>query len=319
MSLLELRNVSVKRVIDQNARFLNKGVSLSVDRGEVVAIVGESGSGKTTLLRSIPQLLPFNAGMVTEGSIEFQGENILRMSQKRLQMLRQNTVRSIFQEPGIVFNPVSRISTQVGILIASFGNSGKQEFSDCLIELGMDKPDEVLRSYPHQMSVGMLQRISIALAVASHPALILADEPTSAIDAIHRSRALRLLANHSKIFGAALLLTTHDLCVARKYADVVIVMYGGRVIERSSSKEFFLRPRHPYSKILLANEHFDPGARRNLHFPSTIAETFAEGEVKMKGCDYWKRCSIAHDSCSENEPELLPVDENHEVRCPFSK
>ncbi len=252
MGLLDLKNVDVEHCDQDNVKTLVHDVSFSVEESEVVVVVGASGCGKTTILRSVTRLFSPASNLSIRGKIEFRGENILTMSDDRLNEIRHTSIRHIFQEPALVFNPVLRIESQLRLLFPDNTNEVQNDVYCFLKELGMERPQEVLRLFPHQLSTGMLQRIAIAISVASKPAILLADEPTSAVDANHRSRILTLLVSHCKSAGMGLIISTHDLHIARRYADTVIVMFGGRIVEKSPAQKFLDRPIHPYSRMLVS-------------------------------------------------------------------
>jgi|ERR1051326_2738224 oligopeptide/dipeptide ABC transporter ATP-binding protein len=314
MSLLELERVCLKvRFARKECATLLHDVSFSMNEGETTAIVGESGSGKTTLLRAITALTSQRTDATITGRIVFRGEDISTDNFHSLNSLRQGAIRYIFQEPAMAFNPVSRMGAQIQTLINK--DPFKDEmFLSHLLELGLSDPKEILRLYPHQLSTGMMQRISIALALLNSPALVLADEPTNAIDVIHRSAVLQLLQKSCKSNGMSLLLATHDLRIAQRYADNVIVLYAGRVIEQSPARLFFKRPLHPYSQLLLGTmppANVDAAATGQAH-----------SEIRMndsaQGCSFQSSCPIVQEVCRTEEPKLISQAQDQKVRCPFS-
>ena len=315
MYLLELENVSVKleNCYGKVATLLHN-LSFGIQRGEIIAVVGESGSGKTTLLRAITALTSPESNISIGGRVVFEGEDIVFADPQRLQHLREGPIRYIFQEPALAFNPLSRIRSQVQSLTGK-DRYDEKIFISHLIALGLKEPEAALQSYPYQLSTGMLQRISIALALLNSPALILADEPTNAIDVIHRSAILQMLQQSCRDKNASVLLATHDLHIAERYADTVIVLYAGRIVEQSPAAVFFKQPLHPYSRFLL-----DKTPPENIDlFTAEDAVRQTQGNYSTQGCRFQSYCPIVQDICRKEEPELVPLTQNRKVRCPFSK
>jgi oligopeptide/dipeptide ABC transporter ATP-binding protein len=313
--LLELEHVSItaEHSPGEGARLLHD-VSLGIQQGEIGAIVGESGSGKTTLLRAISVLSSRGNGISIEGRILFDGEEITAADPHRLQRLRRQSIRYIFQEPAMVFNPLSRMGSQIQMLTGRDRYDEELLLSD-LRELGLEEPGEVLRSYPHQLSPGMAQRITIAVALLNSPALVLADEPTSATDIIHRTLILRLLREQCRTRKMGVLLATHDLRIAERFADSIIVLYAGRIVEQSPARTFFETPLHPYSQLLLDRM---PAAPDGI-LPGVEEKRQMRGNGSPCGCSFQSSCPIVQDRCRREEPELISPTPDRKVRCLFSK
>jgi len=311
MHLLKIDGLEARIGEGTNERILLKDISFGVSPGEFIAIIGESGAGKTTLLRAITDLFPRGAGIRIGGKVLFQGKNLLKEIDHEAQQIRYDSrIRYVFQEPSMAFNPVLRIRPQVEYLLGK-DQFREDAFSSCLDKLGIEHPLRTLQQYPHQLSVGILQRISIALALSGSPALILADEPLSAIDAIHRNRIVSILLEQCSSRGIALLFATHDLDAARLHAQTTFVLYKGRIVEKSTSMELFSDPRHPYSKALLSHS-------RDYNLEEDRRGQ-ADRRTSGAGCVYYSRCSIALPSCREQEPEVVTLTKDHEVRCPCSR
>jgi len=235
-----------------------KNVSFDVGQGETVALVGESGSGKTVTALSILQLLPYPAASHPSGTIEFQGDNLMKLPPEALRRIRGNKISMIFQEPMTSLNPLHTIEDQVGEVLKIHrglsDRAAKARVIDLLTKVGIDDPESRLGSYPHQLSGGQRQRVMIAMALANEPALLIADEPTTALDVTIQAQILELLLDLKSEFNMAMLLITHNLGIVRKMADRVCVMNNGEIVEQSSTRELFASPQHAYTKHLLASE-----------------------------------------------------------------
>ena len=314
--LLAISDLSVTFATDRGQVQALDGVSLSLNAGETLAVVGESGSGKSVTALSIMGLLG-DSGRVSDGSIEFDGEDLTRVSGQRLREIRGNQIAFIFQEPMSSLNPVLTIGTQVAEPIWLHH---KKSWSEAFEQAGellrrVAIPDAVnrLEDYPHQFSGGMRQRVMIAMALACQPKLIIADEPTTALDVTVQAQILSLLKNLTKEANSSLILITHDLGVVARYADNVAVMYGGRVIETASARELYKNPQHPYTEGLMASIpklDGDPGSR--LY---TIEGQPPDLSNLPPGCSFNPRCPHAQDKCIMTKPTLSEVAPNHLRAC----
>ncbi len=314
--LLAISDLSVTFATDRGQVQALDGVSLSLNAGETLAVVGESGSGKSVTALSILGLLG-DSGRVSEGSIEFDGEDLIRASEQRLREIRGNQIAFIFQEPMSSLNPVLTIGTQVAEPIWLHH---KKSWSEAFEQAGellqrVAIPDAVKRlgDYPHQFSGGMRQRVMIAMALACQPKLIIADEPTTALDVTVQAQILSLLKNLTKEANSSLILITHDLGVVARYADNVAVMYGGRVIETASARELYKNPQHPYTEGLMASIpklHEDPGSRLYA-----IEGQPPDLSNLPSGCSFNPRCPHAQDKCIMTKPTLNEVAPNHLRAC----
>ena len=256
--LIKVDDLSVDFRAGENLTHAVRNISFDIKKGETVALVGESGSGKTVTALSILRLLPYPSASHPSGEIEFNGKNLLELSTGALRQVRGNKISMIFQEPMTSLNPLHTIEQQVGeVLKIHRGMSDKaarERVLDLLEKAGIDDPKGRLQSYPHQLSGGQRQRVMIAMALANEPNLLIADEPTTALDVTIQAQILDLLLKLKDVFNMAMLLITHDLGIVRKMADRVCVMHNGEIVERGTAHDIFARPQHPYTKHLLASE-----------------------------------------------------------------
>jgi len=256
--LLDVRNLSVNFTSDETEVEAVKGVSFSMNRGDTIALVGESGSGKTVSALSVMRLLPYPAASHPSGEIYFKGRDLLKLRDSEMQKLRGRDIGMIFQEPMSSLNPLHRVEKQIGeVLKVHHGMSdtkARERVMELLDKVGVPDPETRLSSYPHQLSGGQRQRVMIAMALANEPDLLIADEPTTALDVTIQAQILALLTQLKKELGMALLLITHDLSVVRKMAERVCVMNDGEIVEAAETERIFTEPRHTYTKHLLAAE-----------------------------------------------------------------
>lgn len=286
-------------------------VSFSLSRGKVTAVIGESGSGKTSLCRSLTRLFPIDLGVMLEGSVRFDGREILNSSEEVLRSIRRGKIRYIFQDGRRALNPVRRVRTQMQLAARDTIPLRDRELCAALADVGIMNGLDVLDSYPHQLSGGMAQRVLLAMAMLGSPELLIADEPTGSVDPSLKFQLLDLLRTMQRHRSLAVLLVTHDLEVAREYSDQVLLLYAGRVVESGPSAPFFAAPFHPYAKMLLEAER---GAILQSH--SLQGRTVsAPGE----GCRFYPHCLIRVDACMVEEPDLAPRESGRKVRCPYSK
>ena len=292
--------------------------SFEIDAGTTVGIVGESGCGKSVTALSIMRLLPEPAGQIERGKIELDGENLLAFPERKMQGVRGNKVSMIFQEPMTSLNPVYTVGAQIVEAIRMHQKKSRGEARKQAIEMlklvGIPSPESNVDSYPHQLSGGMRQRVMIAMALACKPKLLIADEPTTALDVTIQAQILELLMKLQEQLGMAVLLITHDLGVIAEYAKDVVVMYAGRVVERAPVKEIFAQPRHPYTKGLLGSIPVPQRGGERKRLP-TIEGMVPDLRALPKGCRFADRCSMVIDDCRKAEPELVEIDPGHFARC----
>ena len=316
MSLLSINNLSVSFQTDRGVVQAVDQVSFDVDAGETLAIVGESGSGKSVTALSILQLLG-DAGTISDGQIVFDGQNLLVLPEKDIRNIRGDRIAMIFQEPMSSLNPVLTIGKQVAEPIwlhrKKTWNEALDQAEELIKKVSIPDARQRLDAYPHQFSGGMRQRVMIAMALACEPKLIIADEPTTALDVTVHAQILSLLKNLTTELNSALILITHDLGVVARYADRVAVMYGGRIVESATAAELYKHPKHPYTEGLMASIPTldgEPGSRLQtiegqppdlLHMPA--------------GCAFHPRCPYAAEICKHAKPLLKEVEANHFRAC----
>jgi oligopeptide/dipeptide ABC transporter ATP-binding protein len=290
------------------------GVSVAVAEGKIRAIVGESGSGKSMTALSILQLLPEPAGYIEGGSILFEGRDLLELSWSEMRELRGSRIAMIFQEPMTSLNPAFTIGNQVREAALVHGKS-KVEAADLALHLlekvGIENPALTLRQYSHQLSGGMRQRVMIAMALANKPKLLIADEPTTALDVTVQAQILSLLREMQREYGMAVLLITHDLGVVAEMADDVSVMYAGQIVEDASVRELFKNPKHPYTKDLLRSL---PSRGQRGQDLAVITGTVPDPTAWPNGCRYADRCALGRSICQARVPANLSVSSAF-VRC----
>jgi len=290
-------------------------LSLRLRKGRVLGLVGESGCGKTVTALSILNLVPY-PGKIVSGKIFFEGADVLTLSPEEMRAIRGARISMIFQEPMTALNPVFTVGNQIAEVLTTHRHATKQEALDAAIELlrsvGIPSPEKRVHEYPHQLSGGMRQRVMIAMAIACKPSLILADEPTTALDVTIQAHILELLGTIQAEMGMAMVLVTHDLGLIAERAHEVAVMYAGRIVEQAETKELFANPQHPYTRGLMASipKPGEEGRRRLRTIPGTVPRL----HDLPKGCTFATRCDIKTGKC-ETEPELVEVKPGHLVRC----
>ncbi len=310
MALLEVTDLRTYFTTDAGVARAVDGVSLQVETGETLGIVGESGCGKTVTALSILRLIPSPPGEIVAGSsIRFNDEELLEVKPARLRQIRGNEISMIFQEPMTSLNPVLTVGLQIEEVLRLHRGLSKREARAAgvalLAEVGIPEPDQRFDAYPHQMSGGMLQRVMIAIALSCEPRLLIADEPTTALDVTIQAQILDLLVELQRARGMALLLITHDLGVIAEVCDRVVVMYGGQIVETGTTEEILTRPEHPYTQGLLASL---PGIGDRDVRLNPIPGTVPSAVDWPDGCRFRDRCSFAWERCAEFAPDLLPIE-----------
>ncbi|MFB5675848.1 ABC transporter ATP-binding protein [Paenibacillus terreus] len=292
------------------------GVDLAVDKGETLGIVGESGCGKSITSLSIMQLLPKGLGKVAAGEIRLEGENMLAFSERKMREIRGNRIAMIFQEPMTSLNPVFRVGKQIAEAVRYHQGVGRKEAMSRAVEMltkvGIPRPEKVAVSYPHELSGGMRQRVMIAMAMICNPKLLIADEPTTALDVTIQAQILDLMRELQRTEGTSILMITHDLGVVAEMCDRVVIMYAGQVVEETDVKTLFKNPKHPYTKSLLASlPQLNSEQDRLASIPGQVPNPLEMPE----GCRFAPRCQFAQDICRANAPELEEVEAGHKCRC----
>jgi oligopeptide transport system ATP-binding protein len=292
------------------------GVSFHMDRGETLGLVGESGCGKSVTSLSLLQLVPQPPGRIESGEVLFDGEDLLKKSVREIRHIRGNRISMIFQEIMTSLNPVLRIGRQLGETIEVHQGLDRQQALDKAIDLlrmvGIPLPERRVGDYPHQLSGGMRQRVMIAMAIACNPELLIADEPTTALDVTIQAQVLELMKDLKKALGTAILMISHDLGLVAEMAQRVIVMYAGRIVEEAPVEELFADPRHPYTRGLLASIPSLAGERGRL---SVIEGSVPRPGSFPGGCRFHPRCPVAMQKCSVQEPPLAAVGPGRQARC----
>lgn len=291
------------------------GIDFEVGRGEILGIVGESGCGKSVTSRSIMGLVGKEKHELVEGEIRFKGKNLLELSDKEMRQIRGNEISMVFQDPMSSFNPVYTVGAQIAeIPIVHEKQSTKAAWSKAiqmLKKVGISSAEKRSKHYPHQYSGGMRQRAMIAMALTGNPDLLIADEPTTALDVTIQAQVLNLLKRLREDFNSAIILITHDLGVVAELCDKVVVMYAGKVVEKASVETLFRDPRHPYTKGLLASIP-KLGSRKRLQpiegQPPNLTDV---GE----GCRFAERCPFAFEKCYQHTPKLIEVGRSHQSAC----
>jgi oligopeptide/dipeptide ABC transporter ATP-binding protein len=305
MALLEVRDLRVSFDTDDGTVYAVQGMSFTVEAGQTVGIVGESGSGKSVSTQAIMGLTP---GATITGEALLDGANLLTMSEHQLEGIRGSKVSLIFQDPLTSLHPLYRVGYQIGEAMRVHGHMTKDQAEARAVELlglvGIPQPDKRVRDYPHQFSGGMRQRVMIAMALALEPKLIIADEPTTALDVTVQAQILELLARMQRDFKTAVILITHDLGVVADVADEVVIMYAGRPMEKATVEAAFVEPHHPYTQGLLQSIPSYSGRTGKLRpirgYPPSLMRRIEE-------CPFASRCPHVHGECRVAPPPLKPV------------
>ncbi len=318
MSLLEIKNLKMDFGRNSKALRAIDDVSFSIGAGETVCLVGESGCGKTVTALSIARLVPVPPANYVGGEILLNGLDVLKMSQRELREIRGGVVSYVFQEPGAALNPVFRVGNQIreSLKLHRPEKATNEEVIRLLKLVGIPAPESRVRNYPFEMSGGMQQRVMIAMALASEPKLLVADEPTTALDVTIQAQILDLLRDLKERLGMAILLITHNLGIVGDMADRVAVMYAGQIVELAPAKELLRRPLHPYTRALMASVPKLHGEAARL---SAIPGNVPRIGNFPPGCRFAPRCPIAKPECSAKNPGLFEVEPGRLVRCPFWK
>jgi oligopeptide/dipeptide ABC transporter ATP-binding protein len=305
MALLDVRDLRVTFATDDGTVHAVQGMSFTVEAGKTLGIVGESGSGKSVCTQAIMGLSP---GATVTGEALLDGEDLLTMSEHQLESIRGRRVSMIFQDPLTSLHPLYRVGQQIAEVMEAHGGASRRAAEARAVELlrvvGIPQPDRRVRDYPHQFSGGMRQRVMIAMALALEPALIIADEPTTALDVTVQAQILELLNKMQQDFETAVILITHDLGVVADVADDIVIMYGGRPMERADTEAAFTEPHHPYTQGLLQSIPSYAGRSGRLHpiegYPPSLMH-------EIDQCPFADRCPYVHDECRHGPPPLKEV------------
>ncbi len=315
--LLDIKNLSIELGHPPRVRRVVDGVSLTINRGETLCLVGESGCGKTITALSIARLLPSPPAAYPEGEIWLEGKEVLKMPPAELRSIRGKVVSYVFQEPAASLHPTQRIGNQIGesLEIHRSTRATHEEVIHLLDQVGIPAPETRIRHYPHQLSGGMQQRVMIAMALASQPRLLVADEPTTALDVTIQAQILELLRRLRQQLGMSILMITHNLEVAGELADRIAVMYAGQVVELGAARELLEHPSHPYTRGLLQSmPRLGTVKSRLTNLPGQVPSAGAF----PAGCRFHPRCPLARKECSWSPPALDELHPRHWSRCPFA-
>lgn len=314
--LLEIKDLAVNFHTYAGTVQAVREVSFDVAAGEVVALVGESGCGKSVTAQSIMKLIPCPPGSIVGGSILFNGEDIVDKSNREMERIRGREIGMIFQDPMTSLNPTMTVGAQIVEVLHQHGGMSRTEMTERAQEMlrivGLPNPRHRFKQYPHEFSGGMRQRAMIAMALACSPRLLIADEPTTALDVTIQAQIIDLMRELQEQFETAVILITHDLGVVAGFAHRVIVMYAGKVVESGPTREIFRNPQHPYTKGLLAAvPRLNAGSQQLAPIIGRPPDLLSP----PPGCAFWPRCPYAMRICAAEEPETWLVNSSHSVRC----
>ena len=313
--LLEVKDLKVSFFTDLGETQAVKGAGFAIGEGDFFGIVGESGSGKSVTTKSILRLGPSNC-KIMGGEILFRGEDILKKNEAALREIRGGEIAMIFQDSLSALNPVYTVGNKMVELIRRHTNMNKKEAKARVLELltavGITDPEKAMNSYPHELSGGMRQRVMIAMAMSSDPKILIADEPTTALDVTIQAQILDLIRDLNQEMNTSVVFITHDLGVVSELCDTVIVMYNGHIVEKAPTADIFREPLHPYTQGLLSAIPRITKERKPL---STIEGMVPNPVERIKGCRFWPRCPKACDRCRKEEPPVFSVGEDRQVRC----
>lgn len=315
MYLLEVNNLKTHFFTEDGVVEAVNGLSFKLRQGETLGIVGESGSGKSVTSLSIMRLIS-HPGKIVAGEIKFEGNELLNISERQMRSIRGNDISMIFQEPMTALNPVFTIGNQLSESFSLHQGLGKEEAMQRSVEMlrlvGIPAAEKRVNEYPHQLSGGMRQRVMIAMALSNNPKLLIADEPTTALDVTIQAQILDLVQGLKEKFGTAIILITHDMAVIAETVQRVIVMYAGAIVEEAPVRDLFHNPKHPYTRGLL-------GSIPKLHEDRDRLDTIPGVVPNLlnlpSGCRFANRCAHATELCMEKQPELKWLNEEHRVSC----
>lgn len=314
--LVEFKNLKTYFYTEDGIVKAVDDVSFKIRQGETIGVVGESGCGKSVTAMSLMRLIPYPPGKIVNGEILFEGKDVLKYSEDEIRSMRGNDVSVIFQEPMTSLNPVFTIGFQISEVFILHQNMDKVQAREKSIEMlklvGIPRADEIVDCYPHELSGGMRQRAMIAMALACNPKLLIADEPTTALDVTIQAQILDLMKSLKDKLNTSIMLITHDLGVIAEMADYVVVMYCGKVIEEAPVKELFANPLHPYTVGLLKSK---PTINKEVDVLYSIPGQVPNPIGLNDDCHFCPRCSKTMKQCREHEPHLININENHKVAC----
>ena len=318
--LLDVQHLVTSFTSDRVKTVAVEDVSFQVHEGETVGIVGESGSGKSVTSMSVMRLIEAPSGKIESGKIMFNGRNLLELSEKEMQKVRGHEISMIFQEPTTSLNPTKLCGDQIAESIIIHQGKSKDEAHKMAVEMlrlvGIPLPEQRAREYPHQLSGGMRQRVMIAIALSCSPKLLIADEPTTALDVTIQAQILKLMRDLKEQMGMSIMLITHDLGVVAEMSEKVIVMYLGKIVEEAEAVELFKNPKHPYTMGLMKSIPTLETPKGKLY---TIEGFIATADNKPSGCGFHPRCPYAMEICKTKTPEYTYLENGHRYACHLSE
>ena len=314
MSLLEIKGLTIHYIMRKSIICAVNDVNLSIDEGKTIGLVGETGAGKTTTALGIMGLVPNPPGKIISGEIIFEEKDIRKASENELQMIRGNLISMIFQDPMTALNPILRVGDQISEVIYLHGKCSRAEAARRSIKMLETVGIRAERStdYPHQFSGGMKQRVVIAMALACNPKLLIADEPTTALDVTIQAQVLEMMNDLKSEFKTSMLLITHDLGIVAETCDEVAIMYAGEIIEQGTLKQIFHNVKHPYTIGLFGSI---PDLHKDVDRLSPIPGLMPDPADLPSGCKFHTRCSLVCDECGRNKQMLIEIEPGHLVRC----
>jgi peptide/nickel transport system ATP-binding protein len=313
-NLLEIRNLSVEYHTDDAVIYAVNNIDLSIKKGETLGLVGETGAGKTTIAKSVLRILQTPPAKLVSGEILYQGNDLLKLSEREMRKIRGNKIAMIFQDPMTALNPIETVGFQIAETIKLHnkisGTGAERRACDMLELVGI--PMERFSEYPHQFSGGMKQRVVIAMALACNPALLLADEPTTALDVTIQAQVLEMMQSLKEKLNTSVILITHDLGVVADFCDSVAVAYAGEIVERGAAEQIFDCASHPYTLGLFGSLPMLDSTERRL---KPIKGLMPDPTILLKGCRFCERCPDATEHCSAESPEEVEIAPGHFVKC----
>ncbi|WP_319757655.1 ABC transporter ATP-binding protein [uncultured Sphaerochaeta sp.] len=313
--ILSIENLTIHYETDEGSVHALNEVSLAMKRGETLGLVGETGAGKTTLARGILRLVPSPPGVIKQGSVFFEGQDLLSLNESKMRSIRGSRISMIFQDPMTSLNPVMTVGEQIQEVVEVHNRDLKREEivrqADAMLEM-VGIPSERSHEFPHQFSGGMKQRVIIAIALACNPVLLIADEPTTALDVTIQAQVLDMITALKKRLNTAMLLITHDLGVVAQNCDRVAIMYAGQIIELGNLDDIFKQPTHPYTKGLLGSI---PSLTKDVKRLSPIKGLMPDPTDLPPGCKFAPRCRFVTEACERAMPDATHLSETHQVRC----
>ncbi len=318
--LLSVRDLKTHFYTFEGVARAVENVSFNLNRGEILGIVGESGCGKSVTAQTIMRLIPVPPGKIVQGSIEFDGMDLVHLSMGKMRTVRGKRISMIFQEPMTSLNPVYTIGDQISEMFMLHENLNKKQSMDRSVEMlqkvQIPAPENRVHEYPHQLSGGMRQRAMIAMALSCNPEILIADEPTTALDVTIQAQILDLMIQLKEDYETAIMMITHDLGVIAELAERVIVMYAGKIVEEASTQKLFDDPKHPYTQGLLASiptlgDRSQHGRQRLQEIDGIVPSLYNLPE----GCSFCPRCPKAMETCRDKAPDIKDLGSAHHVRC----